>query len=78
MVETPNSLRAGQTIIGVLTIGLAAFVMIFPGLALYLIAIWLSVSLLFGGMEGVIVGASAIYLSKDGEQSVLSQAQLQY
>lgn len=38
--------------------------MIFPGLALYLIAIWLSVSLLFGGVEGVIVGASATYLSK--------------
>lgn len=64
MIKTPNSLRAGQIITGVLTIGLAIFVMIFPGLALYLIAIWLSVSLLFGGIEGVIVGASATYLSK--------------
>lgn len=64
MIKTPNSLRAGQIITGVLTIGLATFVMIFPGLALYLIAIWLSVSLLFGGIEGVIVGASATYLSK--------------
>jgi uncharacterized membrane protein HdeD (DUF308 family) len=64
MIKTPNSLRAGQIITGVITIELATFAMIFPGLALYLIAIWLSVSLLFGGIEGVIVGASVTYLSK--------------
>jgi uncharacterized membrane protein HdeD (DUF308 family) len=66
MVKTPNSLRAAQIVIGVITLALAGLVLAFPGFALFLIPIWLSISLLFGGIDGVIVGAGARFLSKGG------------
>jgi uncharacterized membrane protein HdeD (DUF308 family) len=66
MIKTPNSLRAAQIVIGIVTLALAGLVLAFPGFALFLIVIWLSISLLVGGIEGVIVGAGARFLSKGG------------
>ena len=64
MVKAPNSLRAAQIIVGVITLGLAAVVLAFPVFAVFLIAAWLSLSLLFGGIEAIIVGAGATSMSK--------------
>ncbi len=66
MIKTPNSLRAAQIVIGIVTLALAGLVLAFPGFALFLIVIWLSISLLVGGIEGVIVGAGTRFLSRGG------------
>jgi len=66
MMKTPNSLRAAQIAVGGISLVLAGFVLAFPSFALYLVAIWLSVSLLFGGIEGIVVGVGARFLSKAG------------
>jgi len=66
MMKAPNSLRAAQMVVGVITLVLAGVILAFPGFAIFLIAVWLSVSLVFGGIEGVIVGAGAKHLSKGG------------
>ena len=64
MVKAPNSLRIAQIVIGVITLVLAGLVLAFPVFAIFLIAVWLSISLLFGGIEGIVVGAGARHLSK--------------
>lgn len=66
MVKTPNSLRAAHIAVGIITLVLAGIVLAYPGSSVYMIAIWLSISLLFGGIEGVVIGAGAKYLSKGG------------
>lgn len=68
-IKSPNSLRAFQIITGLLTLALAGMVMVFPGIAVYLIAVWLSVSLLFAGIGNVVIGAGASFLSK-GQRAV--------
>lgn len=66
MVKAPNSLRAAEIVVGVITIVLAGFVLAFPGFAIFLIVIWLAISLLFGGIDGIVIGAGAKHLSKGG------------
>jgi uncharacterized membrane protein HdeD (DUF308 family) len=63
MVKAPNSLRVAQIAIGVITLVLAGLALAFPIFAIFLIAVWLSISLLFGGIEGIIVGVGARHLS---------------
>lgn len=65
-VKAPDSMRIAQIAVGVITLVLAGIVLAFPGFAVFLIAIWLSISLLFGGIEGVLVGAGARHLTKGG------------
>jgi uncharacterized membrane protein HdeD (DUF308 family) len=36
----------------------------FPGFAIILITVWLSISLLFGGIEGVVMGVGARHMSR--------------
>jgi uncharacterized membrane protein HdeD (DUF308 family) len=64
IVKAPNSLRIMQIIVGVITLVLAAIVLAFPGFAIILITVWLSISLLFGGIEGVIMGVGARHMSR--------------
>jgi uncharacterized membrane protein HdeD (DUF308 family) len=64
MVKAPNSLRVAQIVVGIITLVLAGLVVAFPVIAIFLIAVWLSISLLFGGIEEIIVGAGARHLSK--------------
>jgi uncharacterized membrane protein HdeD (DUF308 family) len=64
MVKAPNSLRIMQIVVGAITLVLAAIVLAFPGFAIILITVWLSISLLFGGIEGVIIGVGARHMSK--------------
>jgi hypothetical protein len=45
---------------------LAGVVLAFPGFAIFLIVVWLSVSLLFSGIEGVIMGWSKSYVCCSG------------
>jgi uncharacterized membrane protein HdeD (DUF308 family) len=51
-MKVPNSLRGAQIVVGVIILVLAGMILAFPGFALFLIAVWLSVSLLFAGIEG--------------------------
>jgi uncharacterized membrane protein HdeD (DUF308 family) len=62
--KTPNYLRAAQIVIGIITLLLASTVIVYPGLAILVAVVWLSVSLLFGGIESLVIGASARHLSK--------------
>ena len=64
IVKAPNSLRAMQIIVGIITLALAGMVIVFPLFAIFLIAIWLSLSLFFSGIEGLIVGMGARHMSK--------------
>jgi uncharacterized membrane protein HdeD (DUF308 family) len=63
MVKAPNSLRVMQIVVGAITLVLAAIVLAFPGFAIILITVWLSISLLFGGIEGVVMGVGARHMS---------------
>jgi uncharacterized membrane protein HdeD (DUF308 family) len=64
MVKAPNSLRVMQIVVGTITLVLAAIVLAFPGFAIILITVWLSISLLFGGIEGVVMGVGARHMSR--------------
>lgn len=64
IVKAPNSLRVMQIVVGAITLLLAAVVLAFPGFAIIIITVWLSVSLQFGGIEGVIMGVGARHMSK--------------
>jgi uncharacterized membrane protein HdeD (DUF308 family) len=64
IVKAPNYLRVMQIVVGAITLLLAAVVLAFPGFAIIIITVWLSVSLLFGGVEGVIMGVGARHMSK--------------
>lgn len=64
VTKSPNSLRAAQIILGALTMMLAGLVLVFPAFAVYLIAALLSVSLLFGGIHDIVIGAGAKHLRK--------------
>lgn len=64
IVKAPNSLRVMQIVVGAITLLLAAVVLAFPGFAIIIITVWLSVSLQFGGIEGVIMGVGARQMSK--------------
>jgi uncharacterized membrane protein HdeD (DUF308 family) len=57
-------MRAMQIITGVLALVLAGIVLISPVNAAVLAAFWLALSLLFGGIEGVITGIWASHLSR--------------
>ncbi len=64
IVKAPKSLRIMQIVVGAITLILAAIVLAFPRFAIILIAVWLSISLLFGGIEGVGIGVGAKHLSR--------------
>ena len=64
IVKAPNSLRIMQIVVGAITLVLAAIVLTFPGFAIILIRVWLSISLLFGGIEGVVMGVGARHMSR--------------
>jgi uncharacterized membrane protein HdeD (DUF308 family) len=64
MVKAPNSLRVMQIVVGTITLVPAAIVLAFPGFAIILITVWLSMSLLFGGIEGVVMGVGARHMSR--------------
>lgn len=66
IIKAPASLRFAQIAVGIITLVLAGIVLAFPGFAIFLVAIWLSISLFFGGIESIIVGAGARHLSKAG------------
>jgi uncharacterized membrane protein HdeD (DUF308 family) len=57
--KAPNSLRALQIVSGAITLALAALVLLFPAVAVFVIVFWLSISLLFGGIDDMIVGIGA-------------------
>ena len=44
---------------GAITLVLAALVLLFPAVAVFVIVFWLSISLLFGGIDDMIVGIGA-------------------
>ncbi len=64
IVKAPNYLRVAQIVVGAITLVLAGFVLAFPGFAIFLIIVWLSISLLFSGIDGVIIGAGARHMPK--------------
>ena len=66
IIKAPASFRFAQIAVGIITLVLAGIVLAFPGFAIFLVAIWLSLSLFFGGIESIIVGAGARHLSKAG------------
>ena len=63
-MKSPNSLLAIQIVLGIMTLSLACLTLVYPGSAAIVISVWLSVSLLFAGIQDVVVGAGASYLSK--------------
>jgi uncharacterized membrane protein HdeD (DUF308 family) len=60
----PNPLRIMQMFVGAITLVLAGVVLAFPGFAIFLVVVWLSVSLLFSGIEIIVTGIGAKHLSK--------------
>jgi uncharacterized membrane protein HdeD (DUF308 family) len=67
MVKAPVSLCAAHTAVGIITLVLAGIVLVYPGISVFMIAVWLSISLFFAGIEGVIIGgAGGRFLSKGG------------
>jgi uncharacterized membrane protein HdeD (DUF308 family) len=48
-----------QIVTGAITLVLAALVLLFPAVAVFVIVFWLSISLLFGGIDDMIVGIGA-------------------
>ncbi len=64
IMKAPNSLRIMEIVVGAITLVLAGVVLAFPGFALFLIVIWLSISLLFGGIEEVLIGVGAKHMSR--------------
>lgn len=64
MIKAPNSLRVAQIVVGAITLVLAGAVLASPGFAMILVVFWLSLSLLFGGIESLITGMGARHLSR--------------
>ncbi len=62
--KAPKSVRTVEIIVGAITLVLAGLVIAFPLFAVLFIVFWLSLSLIFGGLEGIIIGASARHLSR--------------
>ena len=59
----PKSLRVTEIILGAIALTLAGFVLASPAFAATLLLLWLSISLLFAGFEGIIVGSTGKGLS---------------
>src|SRR5919109_1524393 len=62
--KAPKSVRTVEIVVGAITLVLAGLVLAFPLFAVLFIVFWLSLSLIFGGLEGIIIGASARHLSR--------------
>ena len=63
-VKASNGMRAAQIITGALALVLAGLVMTSLAATATVVVFWLSLSLLFGGIEGVITGIWAKHLSR--------------
>ena len=63
MVKAPKSMRTVDIILGAITLVIAGLVIAWPGFGLTILLLWLSISLLFAGFEGIIVGAAGKGLS---------------
>lgn len=63
-VKASNGMRAVQIITGALALVLAGLVLTSLAAAATVVVFWLSLSLLFGGIEGVITGIWAKHLSR--------------
>jgi len=59
VARIPKSIRIADIILGAITLALAAAVLAFPSLATLLLVVWIALSLLFAGFEGITVGAAA-------------------
>jgi uncharacterized membrane protein HdeD (DUF308 family) len=64
LVKAPISIRIMEIVVGAITLILAGLIMAYPAFATMLILVLLSMSLLFAGIEGIIVGALGRRLSK--------------
>jgi len=64
IAKASNSLRVMEIVIGAITLVLAGIVLAFPGFAIFLIIVWLSISLLFGGIEEILIGVGAKHMSR--------------
>lgn len=62
-VKMPNSVRAIEIALGVIVLVLAGLVLASPAFAAVLVLLFLSISLLFAGIEGILVGAGGRRLS---------------
>lgn len=62
-VKAPRSIRVIDIVLGAITLVLAGLVLASPGFAATLLLLWLSISLLVAGFEGIIVGAGGRGLS---------------
>jgi uncharacterized membrane protein HdeD (DUF308 family) len=59
VARIPKSIRIADIVLGAITLVLAAAVLAFPSLATLLLVVWIALSLLFAGFEGITVGAAA-------------------
>jgi uncharacterized membrane protein HdeD (DUF308 family) len=59
----PKSFRIMDIVLGAITLVLAGLVLASPAFAAALLLLWLSISLLFAGFEGIIVGSAGRGLS---------------
>jgi uncharacterized membrane protein HdeD (DUF308 family) len=59
----PKSLRVTEIVLGAIALILAGFVLASPAFATTLLLLWLSISLLFAGFEGIVVGSAGRGLS---------------
>ena len=59
----PKSFRVIEIVLGAITLILAGLVLASPAFAATLLLLWLSISLLFAGFEGIIVGSAGKGLS---------------
>lgn len=63
-VKVPKSIRIIEIVLGAITVILAGLILADPAFALAFVLIILSMSLLFGGVEGIVIGAIGRRLSK--------------
>lgn len=62
-IKSPKSARIIDIVLGAITLSLGAFVLVYPTFAASLLIVFLSIALLFAGLEGLILGAAAKSLS---------------
>jgi uncharacterized membrane protein HdeD (DUF308 family) len=63
MVKAPKSMRIIDIVLGAITLVIAGLVIAYPVFGVTILLLWLSISLLFAGFEGIIVGAAGKGLS---------------
>lgn len=64
--KAPKSVRTVEIIVGAITLVLAGLVIAFPLFAVLFIVFWLSLSLIFGGLEGSSLAQAPATFLEDG------------